>query len=212
MVKIEIKWWERYWRLTLTWKEKFERRWKRNDRVRFVECICDCWNVVWVNFWQLRYKTRSCWCIASEVAAENWRKRMTTHWMHKTRIYHIYQWAESRCKNKKHVSYKYYWWKGIMFLWGRFEDFYKDMWESYNKHVEDFWEKDTTLDRINRNWHYCKENCKWSTWKEQMHNRDIVDKCGFNYTSIQWAKETSTTSTKESETEGEREKKSWSEL
>lgn len=29
---------------------------------------------------------------------------------------------------------------------------------------------------------------------------------------IQWAKETPTTSTKESETEGEREKKSWSEL
>lgn len=58
------------------------------------------------------------------------------------------------------------------------------MWESYEVHVNQFGERDTTIDRINRNWDYCKENCKWSNWKEQMHNRDIVDAYWFNYNNM----------------------------
>ena len=45
------------------------------------------------------------------------------------------------------------------------------MHESYVEHCEKYWEKNTTIDRIDSNWDYCKENCKWSTCKEQQNNR-----------------------------------------
>ena len=47
------------------------------------------------------------------------------------------------------------------------------MWVSYKNHVDEYWEKDTTLDRIDVNWNYCKENCRSATRMEQMHNRNI---------------------------------------
>jgi hypothetical protein len=45
------------------------------------------------------------------------------------------------------------------------------MYESYLEHVKQYWEKDTTIDRIDSNWNYCKDNCKRSTIKEQVLNR-----------------------------------------
>jgi hypothetical protein len=45
------------------------------------------------------------------------------------------------------------------------------MYESYLNHVEQYWEKETTIDRIDVNYHYCKENCKRSTRKEQRQNQ-----------------------------------------
>jgi hypothetical protein len=45
------------------------------------------------------------------------------------------------------------------------------MWESYEIHVKEYWEKNTTIDRINPNLNYCKENCRWATWKEQSLNK-----------------------------------------
>ena len=45
------------------------------------------------------------------------------------------------------------------------------MWESYFEHVKQHWEKDTTIDRIDSNWNYCKDNCKRSTNKEQQNNK-----------------------------------------
>jgi hypothetical protein len=44
------------------------------------------------------------------------------------------------------------------------------MYESYLKHVKQYGEKQTTLDRINSNDHYYKNNCKRATYKEQNNN------------------------------------------
>ena len=49
--------------------------------------------------------------------------------------------------------------------------FKDDMYESYLVHLDKYWEKDTTIDRINPFWDYCKENCRWATIKEQANNK-----------------------------------------
>lgn len=44
------------------------------------------------------------------------------------------------------------------------------MYNSYQNHVELYWEKNTSLDRINQNWNYNKDNCRRATVKEQANN------------------------------------------
>lgn len=75
-----------------------------------------------------------------------------------------------RCTSKNHKYYKLYWWRWIKCLWTSYVSFKRDMYESYLDHVAKYWEKDTTLDRIDGNWNYCKENCRRATKVEQGRN------------------------------------------
>ena len=76
-----------------------------------------------------------------------------------------------RTTNPNHNHYHLYGGRGINSdAWKFYVDFYDDMYESYLEHVKEFGKKDTTIDRIDVNGNYCKENCRWSTCSEQMCN------------------------------------------
>lgn len=75
----------------------------------------------------------------------------------------------SRCNNPNQTGYEYYGGRGItvcdrwnLLKGGSFENFYEDMGER---------PKGMTLDRINVDGNYCKENCRWADWSTQMLNR-----------------------------------------
>lgn len=95
----------------------------------------------------------------------------TTHWMSNTRFCKIYRIWKRRCENSRDISYKNYWWRWIKRTRKCFEDFRDDMYQSYIDHVKQYWEKQTTLDRLDNNKDYSKNNCKRSTYEEQQNHR-----------------------------------------
>lgn len=72
---------------------------------------------------------------------------------------------KSRCNNKGCTHYERYGGRGIT---------YEKSWNDFNKFLEDMGPKldpKMELDRIDNDGNYCKENCRWSTRKEQTRNR-----------------------------------------
>lgn len=116
-------------------------------------------------------KTRSCGCLHNE-GMYRINQKNKTHGLSKTRFYTIWIDMKRRCFNSDRVGYKYYGGRGITVCgrWLKFENFVIDMYESYLKHIEEFGEKNTSLDRIDVNGNYELSNCKWSTQKEQARN------------------------------------------
>lgn len=86
----------------------------------------------------------------------------------KHRLYSTWKSMRSRCNNPNVSAYKYYGGKGIRVCteWGDFQVFVDDMYPSF---VEGL-----TLDRIDGNLGYSKENCKWSTIPEQNENQSTA--------------------------------------
>ena len=150
--------WKKFWKLFV-----IEFTFSKN-RYSYRRCKCDCWNECIVKWTRLKaLDTQSCWCIRKQNAR--------IHWYAKTRFYIIYHSAEQRCNNQKCTQYRNYWMRWIKMLWKSFEEFRNDMHQTYLEHCKKFWEKDTTIERINNDWSYCKDNCTRATNKEQRANQ-----------------------------------------
>lgn len=100
--------------------------------------------------------------------------RKNGHWMCWTYFYHRFEAIIQRCNNPKNTRYKDYGGRGIKCLWKWFNEYKEDMYESFLKHSSIHWTRQTTIERIDNDWDYCKQNCKWITMREQQRNTRCV--------------------------------------
>ena len=124
------------------------------------ECLCDCGRISFAKAsWLRSGNTKSCGCGEVESRAA----RCVTHGKSKLPIYAMWQGMIDRCTNPNNKRYDRYGARGITVCdaWKDFAQFYADMGDC---------PKDKSLDRIDNDKGYDKNNCRWATCKEQAAN------------------------------------------
>lgn len=123
-------------------------------------CRCECGNEKVISGASLRTKkpTLSCGCLIRSGIPNS------KHGMSNTPTYETYRAMRKRCESKNDIEYPNYGGRGITVCegWETFDGFFADMGVR---------PKGETLDRLDTDGNYCKENCRWSTPKEQAMNR-----------------------------------------
>ena len=173
---------KKYEKLTIIGFKSFSN--KKGKTITKLICECDCWNICYAllsaftrKTWR---KTKSCWCRRKEYMKES----RTKHNLSRTKIYDVYHGIIRRCNLEMYFCYKNYWWRGIKCLRNSFEEFYRDMWSTCKEWL--------SIERIDNNWNYCKDNCKRADIIEQSNNKRSSHIINYNWktqTLTQRAKE-----------------------
>ena len=125
-------------------------------------CKCDCGNECVKQSNNLRFSPNpSCGCIASAV----WSSSASTHGMRSSPEYSSWMAAKSRCHNPDSKDYHRYGGRGISMCdeWrNSFQAFYRDMGDR---------PAGKTLERLDSDGDYERENCTWATPEQQARNR-----------------------------------------
>jgi hypothetical protein len=141
-------------------------------------CACDCGAVKHLPSCDLvAGKISSCGCQHQQRIAQ----ASKTHGRSKSRTYKLWMAMRNRC-NRINQDYSA---RGITYdkRWDSFENFLADMGEAADG---------MSLDRIDVNGNYHKENCRWATREQQANNTRanvFLEHNGKRQTVTQWAKE-----------------------
>lgn len=130
-------------------------------------CQCDCGKTTIVDGRDLRKgRTKSCGCLLIEKVTKRIVKINTIHGDSHSRLYHIWQNMKDRCNRNKNKNYKHYGGRGIK-VYDKWYDYliFKD-WALNNGY-----ESNLTIERIDVNGNYEPSNCKWITIQEQQKNK-----------------------------------------
>lgn len=176
---------KRFGRLTVVKQDSYHVFPSGKRKIKWL-CQCDCGNKISVIASDLNNShTRSCGCLRRETT----KALKLSHNKCQTRLYSIWQGMKNRCYNKKQSNYQYYGGKHITICreWlDSFETFYQ--WA-----INNGYNTNMTLDRINVNGEYSPHNCRWVTTKEQALNRTHNRRIEYNGKSQslkEWSDET----------------------
>ncbi len=153
-------------------------------------CKCECGNVTKVVACSLKAgKSNSCGCLSFWFNNKPAKTRVDGK---RRKIYSIWVGMRQRCENPKNKRFKYYGARNITVCerWKSFENFLADMGDK---------PEGLSLDRIDNNKGYYKENCRWATQKVQCNNSSrnrLITHDGKTQNITQWAEELGITKNK----------------
>lgn len=122
------------------------------------DCLCDCGKSTKATTANLKFgKVQSCGCLVVDTS--------TKHGLSATRQYHIWRALKTRCDDPEAINYHLYGGRGILYdlRWKEFSAFWDDMGGSYQDGL--------TIERINNNLGYSKDNCVWIDSRLQNFNK-----------------------------------------
>ena len=133
------------------------------------KCRCECGKEVVVVGRDLRKGlTRSCGCLQKELFAKN-TNNPATHRKTGTRLHNEWRGMKARCYIPSCSNYEYYGGRGITVC-----DEWKDDFLAFEKWaLENGYNDDLSIDRIDSDGNYEPSNCRWVTMQKQFWNRGI---------------------------------------
>lgn len=132
-----------------------------NTTHRFVLAECFCGRFIEIPFYRFRIQ-KSCGCRGGRFKHGLWKKNY--------RLINCWFAMIDRCYNPQSNNYKNYGAKGISIC----EEWKNSKEEFFNWSVENGYQNNLTIDRINSNGNYEPLNCHWVTQKENNRNRNCV--------------------------------------
>lgn len=143
-------------------------------------CQCDCGNTKVLTGCGIRRASHNTSCGCNKKVAQSIASSI--HGLSNTRVDDIHRHMKYRCNTPTAHGYAQYGGRGITYdpKWESLEGFLEDMSAGYSDGL--------TLDRIDPNGNYSKENCRWATPAQQQRNRR---KTKANKTGVTGVRETS---------------------
>lgn len=148
-------------------------------------CKCSCGNEISVRKNGLRYgSAKSCGCFKSEQISASKKQHGQSSNANRSGTYSSWASMKTRCSNPKRPNYHNYGGRGIRVC---------DRWQEFSNFLEDMGDRPVglTLERIDVDGHYCPENCRWASRKEQARNSrtNVLISVGGEYKPIAQASE-----------------------